>query len=550
MRFRGRPRSGQSSQWYQMPAPVSVLQQVLVPSRYQVHVHDPWEDTSNQSPRGLEKDCKDAILQHQSTFVKLCMDDTCPICLDKVELPATGCESVYAQKNRADELPTNDENPATITLPCGHCFHEGCCDEWFTRSRKCPTCRFEVVSVAAVLAAAARVEEIVELDASVTSGTGIIGHKNGMVKRSNQDDQSFEQKECNGLHENGLGWLVAEATKAAKEASLLDNTGNDNDANIDDDDEERTDEEDVEDDGHGDEIVERLIRSRRRRFVRSIFWGSSSSAETAIPERNFPPTVESSNLSTFSLRRRFASGSNFFRNYNRGQIGVMAPRGTRESLDSRGSSVRLNAFLGDEAQTDERELSQSPSSSPSFPEVPLRSSSSVGLGSMPFAPPVSAWRSSRRSRVGARFSTSADTSEGTERERNLSGSSNGEVRALLNGRLPNLGDSTANAASTRAGASSSVGSPIEIDRTSGVISALPPVSEHPEQQRQQHLTSSLSSARRFIFRQSSTTSTSTSASLSMPSSRTTSTGETSRSSRLRLSSIGGVFMRRRSTTVE
>lgn len=177
LRFRARGNSQIHSPWFQMPASLAVLLQVLPPAKFSIHLHDPW-DQDPVEPKGLDSATKTALTTHRHTFARLRLDDTCPICLDIVP-PYNVKPAVVASSEGSSG---GGDAGGTTTLPCGHAFHDGCCGEWFSRSKKCPTCRFEL-TVASIEAAAARVKCL---------------------------ETSGEYEEC----EKGLGWLVAETTKA------------------------------------------------------------------------------------------------------------------------------------------------------------------------------------------------------------------------------------------------------------------------------------------------------------------------------------------------
>jgi hypothetical protein len=407
-----------NSPWYQMPAALAELQQVLPPSRFQVHAHTPWpteddllaDGSSSGAARGLEEEAQAKLNEHKGIFSALRLDDTCPICLERVvkevtaaavpkHLKATTCaegsgdgslsavfsptgfgegalkcppcgegeESVMVHENDPiswipqeqggesvgrtadDDSNTNtisstiscsDKSTATklngahgfggasasgddsvvlvaaqgsvlaaaavaavaegcTTLPCGHGFHDACCKEWFNRSSKCPTCRFQLSNAsidgalklvhcvvaseckaaakatAAAAAAAAEAAEasavsaeaaapVVVVGASVESGATLgavaVATSGGAsvpctLRSSSSDgeqrpqepqeqpqqpqpqEQQKQQQHMEKLlgeqplvffgaierliYDKGLGWLVAETTKAADAAAAL-----------------------------------------------------------------------------------------------------------------------------------------------------------------------------------------------------------------------------------------------------------------------------------------------------------------------------------------
>lgn len=161
-----------------MPAALPVLLQVLPSSKFSLHLHEPWENDEAEA-KGLDAASKEALATHKHIFVKLRLDDTCPICLDCV--PIISVETAK-QSAVVDNGSGGGEIPGSTTLPCGHAFHDSCCGEWFSRSKKCPTCRFELTAPS-IEAAAARVRCL---------------------------EASGEYQQC----DKGLGWLRTETTKA------------------------------------------------------------------------------------------------------------------------------------------------------------------------------------------------------------------------------------------------------------------------------------------------------------------------------------------------
>jgi len=188
LRFRARGNAQIHSPWFQMPASLQILLQVLPINKFSIHIHEPWEHNAVE-PKGLDTATKLALSTHRHLFSRLRLDDLCPICLDIVP--------PHVENNLVDvesEGGGGGEVGGSTTLPCGHCFHDTCCGEWFSRSERCPTCRFELTEPS-IEAAAARIKCI---------------------------DASGEYEAC----DKGIGWLVAETTKAgglaAKEAALVD----------------------------------------------------------------------------------------------------------------------------------------------------------------------------------------------------------------------------------------------------------------------------------------------------------------------------------------
>ena len=82
--------------WYQMPAALGVMMNLLPPEKYRVHLHTAWQDEHAPEVTGLEAKAKLALHQHAEAFAHLRRDETCPICLEALPLA----------------------NASTKTLPC------------------------------------------------------------------------------------------------------------------------------------------------------------------------------------------------------------------------------------------------------------------------------------------------------------------------------------------------------------------------------------------------------------------------------------------------